>query len=102
MLFLITCLDRAGGAPIRAEHYPAHRAWLATQPADIKLSGPILGPDEESRIGSVFVVHAPDRAAAEAFSAADPFARAGLFASVSIHRFLDITGGTPAFGKPTP
>lgn len=102
MLFLVTCLDRADGAAIRAEHYPAHRAWLATKPADIRLSGPILGDDHESRIGSVFVVHAPDRASAEAFSAADPFARAGLFASVTIHPFLDITGGTPAFGKPAP
>ena len=38
------------------------------------------------------------RAAAEAFSAGDPFTQNGLFERVIITRFLDITRGTPAFG----
>jgi uncharacterized protein YciI len=43
-------------------------------------------------------VDVPDRAAAEAFSAGDPFSRHGLFERVIITRFLDITRGKPAFG----
>jgi uncharacterized protein len=44
----------------------------------------------------------PDRAAAEAFSAGDPFSQHGLFERVLITRFLDVTRGKPAFGAPTP
>ncbi len=102
MLFLIHCTDRADGAPIRAAAYDDHRAWLRASPVDIRLAGPILADDGETRVGSVFVVEVPDRAAAEAFSAGDPFTRAGLFERVIVSRFLDITRGKPAFGATTP
>ena len=49
----------------------------------------------------LFLIHCtqvPDRAAAEAFSAGDPFTRHGLFSRVITTRFLDITRGKPAFG----
>ncbi len=99
MLYLIHCTDRADGAPLREANYEAHRAWLRDSQVEIKLSGPVLSDDGERRIGSVFIVKVPDRAAAEAFSAADPFARAGLFDRVTISRFLDVTRGKPAFGE---
>lgn len=102
MLFLIHCLDRPGGAALRAATYDAHRAWLRGADVDLKLSGPILGEDGEARIGSVFILEAPDRAAAEAFHRADPFARAGLFDRVTISPFLDVTRGRPAFGSEPP
>lgn len=98
MLFLIHCTQRPDGQPIRETHYDAHRAYLKNSPVDIKLSGPMVADDGEARIGSVFVVDVPDRAAAEAFAAGDPFARNGLFEQVIITRFLDITNGRPAFG----
>jgi uncharacterized protein YciI len=98
MLFLVHCTDRADGAPIRAAHYAEHRAYLKDSPVDIKLAGPQVTDDDAGAIGSVFVVDVPDRAAAEAFSAADPFARAGLFERVIITRFRDVTRGRPAFG----
>jgi uncharacterized protein YciI len=97
-LFLIHCTQRPDGQAIRDAHYAAHRAYLQSSPVDIKLAGPMVADDGEARIGSVFIVKVPDRAAAEAFSAADPFTRNGLFERVIITRFLDITRGTPAFG----
>ena len=39
-------------------------------------------------------------AAQRALAASDPFAEAGLFATVTVDRFLDVTGGKPAFGTP--
>ena len=100
MLFLIHCTQVADGQAIRDAHYDAHRAYLRSSPVDIKLSGPMVEDDGQKRIGSVFVVDVPDRAAAEAFAAGDPFAKAGLFERVIVTRFLDITNGKPAFGPP--
>jgi uncharacterized protein YciI len=98
MLFLIHCTQVPDGQAIRDAHYDAHRAYLQASPVDIKLAGPMVEDDGGKRIGSVFVVDVPDRAAAEAFSAGDPFSRNGLFERVIITRFLDITRGKPAFG----
>jgi hypothetical protein len=98
MLFLIHCTQKPDGGPIRDAHYDAHRAYLNASPVDIKLAGPMVADDGGARIGSVFIVDVPDRAAAEAFSAGDPFTRNGLFERVVITRFLDITRGKPAFG----
>jgi uncharacterized protein YciI len=98
MLFLITCTQVPDGGPIRDRFQEEHRAYLKASPVDIKLAGPMVEDDGEARIGSVFIVDVPDRAAAEAFSAADPFTRNGLFGRVEITRFLDITRGKPAFG----
>lgn len=97
-LFLIHCTQRPDGQAIRDQHYDAHRAYLQASPVDIKLAGPMVDDAGDKRIGSVFIVDVPDRAAAEAFSANDPFAQNGLFERVIITRFLDITRGTPAFG----
>jgi len=101
MLFLIHCTQRPDCQAIRDAHYDAHRAYLQASPADIKLAGPMVADDGDARIGSVFIVDVPDRAAAEAFSAGDPFSRHGLFQRVLITRFLDITRGKPAFGAPS-
>jgi uncharacterized protein YciI len=98
MLFLIHCTDRADGAAIREANYAEHRAYLKASTVDIKLAGPQVTDDDGKAIGSVFVVDVPDRAAAEAFSAGDPFAKAGLFERVIITRFRDVTRGKPAFG----
>lgn len=98
MLFLIHCTQRPDGQAIRDAHYDAHRAYLQASPVDIKLAGPMVEDDGGKRIGSVFIVDVPDRTAAEAFSAGDPFTQNGLFERVIITRFLDITRGKPAFG----
>ncbi|QYU66423.1 YciI family protein [Leptolyngbya sp. 15MV] len=98
MLFLIHCTQRPDGQAIREAQYDAHRAYLQASPVDIKLAGPMVADDGIERIGSVFIVDVADRAAAEAFSAGDPFTRHGLFERVLITRFLDITRGKPAFG----
>ncbi len=100
MLFLIHCTQKPDGQAIRDAHYDAHRAYLQASPVDIKLAGPMVADDGGARIGSVFIVDVPDRAAAEAFSAGDPFSKNGLFERVLITRFLDITRGKPAFGAP--
>ncbi|MCK8787011.1 YciI family protein [Roseomonas sp. NAR14] len=87
--WIIHCLDHAGANPTRLRHYEAHKAYLSgALPVRILVSGPLLGEDGETAIGSLFLVEAPDRAAVEAFHAADPFRAAGIWREVAIHRFL--------------
>ncbi len=91
MLFVIHALDRAGALETRLSHYDAHKAFLSDttpQGARIVMSGPLVGDDGATMIGSLFLVEAADRATVERFSAADPFASAGIWERVTITGFL--------------
>lgn len=92
MLYVIHCLDRPGAQPKRLEHRPAHKAYLKSCGVDIRLSGPLVADDGQTMIGSLFLVEVPGRAAAEAFNRDDPFARAGVWGTVRIDAFQDLTG----------
>ena len=84
MHFVFRCLDRPDAAEVRRVNRDAHLAHLARVEAQIVAAGPLLSDDGERMIGSLLVIDFADRAAAEAFARADPYARAGLFSSVSI------------------
>ena len=86
--FAIHALDHPGATERRLAHYEAHKAYLAgALPVRIVVSGPLLAPDGETMIGSLFIVEAPDRGAVDRFHADDPFRAAGIWASVAIHPF---------------
>jgi uncharacterized protein YciI len=87
MHFVIHCLDRAGALPTRLDHYERHKAYLASAPMDIVISGPLLDDDGDTMIGSLFVVDAADRAAVDSFHCDDPFFREGVWERVEIHPF---------------
>lgn len=86
MLYIIYQEDRPGGEPIRAATRDAHLAYLERHKDILVLGGALLADDGSTRTGSVLIVNVPDRKAAEAFSAAEPFRKAGLFATVKITR----------------
>jgi uncharacterized protein YciI len=88
MRFVVHCLDGPGALPLRQEHYEAHKAYLATGAIATVVSGPLLADDGETMIGSLFIFEAQNRQDVEAFNSADPFNRAGVWASISIHPFL--------------
>lgn len=91
MLFAIHGLDRTGALPTRLAHYDAHKAFLADTSAygvRIVMSGPLTDDDGTTMIGSLFIVEAQDRAAVEAFNAADPFRKADLWEQVTITGFI--------------
>lgn len=87
MHFIIHALDKPGALPLRLANYDAHKAYLQTAPFKMVLSGPLLADDHETMIGSLFLVDAETREQVRAFNAADPFAHAGVWASVQIHAF---------------
>jgi uncharacterized protein YciI len=90
MLFVIHAIDKSDVAPLRQEHYTAHRAHVAAAAAfgiEIVMSGPLVTDDGATPVGSHFVVQAQNRAAAEAFHRADPFFQAGIWQQSSITAF---------------
>ena len=87
VLYAIHCRDAEGALPTRLSLYEAHKAHLAAAEVHIVISGPLLAEDGETMIGSLFVIEAENRAAAEAFVAADPFRQGGVWAEVSLTRF---------------
>jgi uncharacterized protein YciI len=91
--YIIHCLDKPGALPARLANYAAHRAYLAapsvTAPSvKIVISGPLVGDDNETMIGSCFLVEADGKDAVIAFNRRDPFHAAGIWERVEIHPFL--------------
>lgn len=84
MLFHIHCLDRPDAGSLRTDNRPAHLDYLKSIGTSLMLAGPLLADDGATAIGSVLVVDRPTRADAESFAAGDPYAKAGLFRSVTI------------------
>ena len=89
MLFSITCLDRPDSVALRAATREAHLTYLDRDSAILLEAGPMLDEDDRP-VGSQFIVDLPDRAAAEAFCKADPYAEAGLFVSVVVRRYRSV------------
>ena len=87
MHYVIHCLDHPDAVDKRLAHYEAHKAYLATAPIKTVISGPLLADDEETMIGSCFVVEANSLAEVEAFNRNDPFHAIGLWRMISIRPF---------------
>jgi len=66
---------------------PAHdQYWEKFLPA-LRLAGPMLSDDGESRLGQVLLLDVADRSAAEDIVTQDPFFAAGLFTDLVVRRF---------------
>lgn len=85
-LYVLACHDREGAIETRMAARPDHLAWVQSQLAKIKVAGPMLD-DAGAMAGSLFILEAPDKAAVEAFTAADPYTKAGLWGRVDIREF---------------
>ncbi|HEV2674882.1 MAG TPA: YciI family protein [Aliidongia sp.] len=87
MIFAITCIDRADASGVRAATRPAHLEHLKSLGKSLVLAGPFLAEDGATPTGSFLLVEAVDKAAAEAVAVQDPYAAAGLFASVTVQAY---------------
>ncbi len=89
MLFTLICTDKPGALPIRQATRPAHLGHLRAHEPTLRFAGPLLDA-EGNPSGSLFLLEAPDRAAVEAFAAADPYTAAGLFESTVIRAVREV------------
>ncbi len=87
MLFVIFCIDRAGAAETRRATIAAHVAYVAAADVDVVMSGPLVSDDGTAPVGSLLVIDAADRAAAERFHRNDPLYRAGIWATTELRAF---------------
>jgi hypothetical protein len=85
-LFALACFDKPNSLDLRMATREAHLAYVRERIAMVKLAGPLLD-EADGMAGSLFILDAPDRAAVEAFNAADPYQQAGLFGRVDVRGF---------------
>ncbi len=83
MLFALICTDKPNSLALRLRSRPDHVAFLNGLGSGLKLAGPFTD-DAGSPTGSLVVIEAENRAAAQEIAGRDPYAIAGLFAAVEI------------------
>ena len=83
MHFVLLCTDKPNSLDLRLQVRPDHVKYLESLGTSLKTAGPFI-TDEGSPNGSLVVIEAADRAAAKVIAENDPYAKAGLFASVDI------------------
>jgi uncharacterized protein YciI len=88
MHYIIHCLDKPNSVEKRLAHYDAHKAYLSSPSVKIVISGPLLEDDNETMIGSCFLVEADTLAEVHVFNRNDPFHKADLWGQISIRPFL--------------
>ncbi len=96
MLFIVLTTDKPGAADIRAANRPEHLDYLKGFGAQIVAGGATLSDDGEAMTGSFLLIDVADRAAADAFAAGDPFAKAGLFEKTEIRRWRKVIFNPPS------
>lgn len=84
MQYVIHCLDKPNSVDLRLANREAHVAHLKAHISHLVAAGPLLAEDGQTMIGSLIIVDFPDRAALDSFVAGDPYAKAGLFQTVSV------------------
>lgn len=89
MLYYVHGHDNPGTAARLAELCEDHWSYMDDFADRLWLRGPTLSPGGE-HTGSIHIVDLPDRAAAEAFAADEPFHLAGLYREVTIDPILGL------------
>jgi len=92
MLFVATCTDKPNSMDLRLSTRPAHLAYLNGLGAKIKAGGALLSSDRQSVVGSLLILEGEDEAAIANMLADDPYAQAGLFASVDVKPWRQAVG----------
>jgi uncharacterized protein YciI len=87
MQFVIHCHDKPDGSARRAELRSAHLDYLVKHHDIMVARGPLLDDAGEWTIGSVLILDVMDKAQAEAFWAAEPFHRSGIYQDWSMERW---------------
>ena len=93
MLYMILCHDKPDSLELRQQNRPAHLDYINGAADRLRFVGPILTSDENPQpAGSLLVIEAASEMAVRLFAENDPYATAGLFASVEIRPWKAVTG----------
>jgi len=84
MLYAMICTDKPNSLPLRIANRPEHLAYLQSLGETLVFAGPFTAEDGVTMNGSLVVVEA----AARKIAGGDPFAKAGVFATIDIRPWL--------------
>ncbi len=90
MRVALICTDKPGALQTRLDNRAAHLAHIEASGV-VEMAGPFLDADGQMS-GSLVVLTVETLAEAEAWAAADPYAKAGLFDSVKITEWKKVIG----------
>ena len=85
--WIVHAVRREGGLETADSVMGQHLEYLRSAGDQIRFAGPTLGDDGRTKVGSLWLIDAEDRTAAEAWVAAEPFSDAGAFSSVTLTRW---------------
>jgi uncharacterized protein YciI len=88
MLYALICTDKPNSLALRIANRPEHLAYLQSLGETLVFAGPFTAEDGTTMNGSLVVVEAASLDAARKIAAGDPFAKAGVFATVDIRRWF--------------
>ena len=91
MRVALFCTDKPGALQIRVDNRPAHLAYIEATGA-VEMAGPFLNP-EGQMTGSLIVLTVETLADAQSWAMLDPYAKAGLFQSVTISEWKKVRVG---------
>jgi uncharacterized protein len=90
MRFALICLDKPNALQTRVDNRSAHLEHLNTSGV-VEQAGPFIDAAGQM-CGSLIILNVGTKAEAEAWAAADPYAKAGLFQSVMIQEWKRVIG----------
>jgi uncharacterized protein len=90
MRVALICQDKPGALQVRVENRSAHLAYI-NDTGIVDLAGPFLNGDGQMT-GSLVVLNVDSMAQAQAWADNDPYAKAGLFAEVTLQEWKRVVG----------
>ena len=90
MLFAFILIDKPEHGALRQRVRPEHKAYLGTVAERMAFAGPFTHDDGQTMLGSLLVIDFPSRDAAHVWLADEPFTKAGLYASTTVHAFVNL------------
>jgi uncharacterized protein YciI len=90
MRVALICQDKPGALQIRLDNRAAHLDHIQ-KTGVVELAGPFLNEDGQMT-GSMIVLNVETMAQAQDWAANDPYAKAGLFQSVSLSEWKKVVG----------
>lgn len=90
MLVCLMAHDKSGALDVRKANREAHLAYIQSTGC-VMIGGP-MKDGAGDMCGSMLVLDVADMAAAEQWAANDPYAKAGLFQSVTLREWVQAVG----------
>lgn len=90
MRVALHCLDKPGALQTRLSNRADHLAHIESSGV-VEMAGPLIDPAGEM-CGSLIILKVESLEAAQVWAAADPYAKAGLFAKVLISEWKKVIG----------